>query len=69
GKYTEARELNKRLMGLHHQLFVEPNPIPAKWGCHRLGLIADATLRLPMTPLTESGQQKVEQALRFAGLL
>ncbi|MEY0075564.1 4-hydroxy-tetrahydrodipicolinate synthase [Providencia rettgeri] len=69
GKYTEARELNKKLMGLHLQLFVEPNPIPAKWGCHRLGLIADGTLRLPMTPLTTSGQQKVEEALKLAGLL
>ncbi len=69
GKYTEARELNKRLMGLHHQLFVEPNPIPAKWGCRRLGLIADDTLRLPMIPLTSAGQQKVEEALKLAGLL
>lgn len=69
GKYTEARELNKKLMGLHQQLFVEPNPIPAKWGCHRLGLIADGTLRLPMTPLTAAGQQKVEDALKLAGLL
>ncbi|MEI9597869.1 4-hydroxy-tetrahydrodipicolinate synthase [Moellerella wisconsensis] len=69
GKYTEARELNKRLMGLHHQLFVEPNPTPAKWGCRRLGLIADDSLRLPMIPLTASGQHKVEEALRLAGLL
>lgn len=69
GKYTEARKLNRILMDLYHQLFVEPNPIPAKWGCHRLGLISNDTLRLPMIPLTESGQQKVEEALKIAGLL
>ncbi|KOY63424.1 4-hydroxy-tetrahydrodipicolinate synthase [Photorhabdus heterorhabditis] len=69
GQFTEARKLNNRLMDLHCQLFVEPNPIPVKWGCHKLGLIADDTMRLPMTPLTEAGKVSVEKALRTAGLL
>ncbi|NHB91353.1 4-hydroxy-tetrahydrodipicolinate synthase [Photorhabdus cinerea] len=69
GQFTEARKLNNRLMDLHCQLFVEPNPIPVKWGCHKLGLIADDTMRLPMTPLTDAGKVSVEKALRTAGLL
>ncbi|NRN29653.1 4-hydroxy-tetrahydrodipicolinate synthase [Photorhabdus heterorhabditis] len=69
GQFTEARKLNNRLMDLHCQLFVEPNPIPVKWGCHKLGLIADDTMRLPMTPLTEAGKVSVEKALRTARLL
>ncbi|KAA8999972.1 4-hydroxy-tetrahydrodipicolinate synthase [Affinibrenneria salicis] len=69
GNFAEARLLNQRLMPLHKNLFVEPNPIPAKWACKALGLIATDTLRLPMTPLTEQGSVVVEQAIRQAGLL
>jgi len=55
-------------MHLHQTLFCEPNPIPVKWAAKQLGLIANDTLRLPMTPLTAAGQPKVEQALVKAGL-
>ncbi|WP_457914672.1 4-hydroxy-tetrahydrodipicolinate synthase [Candidatus Hartigia pinicola] len=69
GQYAKAYELNKILMRLHNQLFIEPNPTPVKWGCYRLGLISDYTLRLPMIPLTEFGQKKIEEALKIARLL
>lgn len=69
GNFTEARGLNQRLMPLHVKLFVEANPIPVKWACYRLGLIAENTLRLPMTPLTQQAHPVVEQALTSAGLL
>ncbi|QDY42656.1 4-hydroxy-tetrahydrodipicolinate synthase [Candidatus Pantoea soli] len=68
GNFAEARRLNQRLMHLHQTLFCEPNPIPVKWAAKQLGLIADDTLRLPMTPLTEAGQAKTAQALIKAGL-
>lgn len=68
GNFVEARRLNQRLMHLHQTLFCEPNPIPVKWAAKQLGLIANDTLRLPMTPLTAAGQPKVEQALVKAGL-
>ena len=68
GKFAEARHLNQRLMHLHQTLFCEPNPIPVKWAAKQLGLIADDTLRLPMTPLTSAGQEKTAQALIKAGL-
>lgn len=69
GKYTDARCLNQRLMPLHHNLFFEPSPIPVKWACKALGLIATDTLRCPMTSLTEAGSRVVRQALTDAGLL
>lgn len=69
GEFATARKLNQRLMALHQHLFVEPNPTPAKWACQRIGLIDNATLRLPMVPLTSSGQQLVEKALLTAGIL
>jgi len=68
GHYAEARHLNQRLMVLHHTLFCEPNPIPVKWAAKQLGLIANDTLRLPMTPLTANAAPVVEKALRDAGL-
>lgn len=68
GNFAEARQLNQRLMHLHQTLFCEPNPIAVKWAAKQLGLIANDTLRLPMTPLTAASQPKVEQALVKAGL-
>ena len=69
GNFAEARRLNQRLMPLHQDLFVEANPIPVKWACKALGLMATDTLRLPMTPLTDAALPVVEKALKSAGLL
>ncbi|MGV3344968.1 4-hydroxy-tetrahydrodipicolinate synthase [Enterobacteriaceae bacterium LUAb1] len=69
GNFTEARRLNQHLMPLHHTLFIEPNPIPVKWAAKKLGLIATDTLRLPMTPISDSACPIVENALKHAGLL
>ena len=61
-------QLQRRLMPLHRNLFVEANPIPVKWALSRLGRCSGA-LRLPLTPLTPASQAKVEQALKDSGLL
>ena len=68
GQFSEAETINQRLMPLHKNLFIESNPIPVKWACSKLGLIADPTLRLPLTLLSESAQPVVLDALNFAGL-
>ena len=69
GDFAKARKLNQRLMALHQQLFVEANPIPVKWACKVLGLIATDTMRLPMTPISDKARPVVEQALKHVGLL
>ena len=69
GEFAQARIVNQRLMPLHTKLFVEPNPIPVKWACKELGLVATDTLRLPMTPITAHGRDAVASALKHAGLL
>ena len=69
GDFAKAEEINARLMRLHHDLFIESNPIPVKWAAYRLGLIKSAHLRLPLTVLSEEVQSKVEEALKIAGLL
>ncbi|STY62737.1 4-hydroxy-tetrahydrodipicolinate synthase [Mannheimia haemolytica] len=69
GKFAEAEEINNRLMALHHDLFVESNPIPVKWAAYKLGLISEPNLRLPLTTLSESAQPVVLKALKQAGLI
>ncbi|AOF52654.1 4-hydroxy-tetrahydrodipicolinate synthase [Rodentibacter caecimuris] len=66
---SKAEEINRRLMALHRDLFVEPNPIPVKWAAYRLGLIKSPSLRLPLTILSENAQPRVEAALKTAGLI
>jgi 4-hydroxy-tetrahydrodipicolinate synthase len=68
GERDKAMRIQLQLLPLHKQLFVEANPIPIKWAMTRLGLCG-GTLRLPMTPLAQTNQPLLEQALRDAGLL
>jgi 4-hydroxy-tetrahydrodipicolinate synthase len=68
GDVKRAMDIQFRLMPLHKQLFIEPNPIPVKWALQRMGKCG-GTLRLPMTPLTPASQPAVEGALRASGLL
>ncbi len=63
-----ARELDDRLEGLHTALFIESNPIPAKWALGRLGMIA-AGIRLPLVGLSEANQGAVLAAMRRAGVI
>ncbi|MDO9610403.1 MAG: 4-hydroxy-tetrahydrodipicolinate synthase, partial [Serpentinimonas sp.] len=68
GQVQRAMEIQMRLLPLHKQLFVEPNPIPVKWALERLGRCG-AALRLPLTPLSADKHSLVEHALHEAGLL
>ena len=63
-----ARAINDRLLPLHRRLFVEANPIPAKWALAEMGLI-DNELRLPLVPLSPQFHETVRAALREAGCL
>ncbi|SUT86497.1 dihydrodipicolinate synthase [Actinobacillus ureae] len=69
GKFDEAEVINQRLMALHHDLFIEANPIPVKWAAYKLGLISEPNLRLPLTTLSEGAQPAVLAALQKAGLI
>ncbi|MDN3613562.1 4-hydroxy-tetrahydrodipicolinate synthase [Vibrio gallaecicus] len=66
GKFEEAEIINERLMPLHKNLFVESNPIPVKWAVHKLGLISEGGLRLPLTELSAEQQPTVAQAMTEA---
>ena len=68
GDALRARELDARLQVLHRAMFVESNPIPAKWAVQQLGLIPGG-IRLPLTPLAASAQPAVRDAMRAAGVI
>jgi 4-hydroxy-tetrahydrodipicolinate synthase len=67
GDVRKARDINLRLLGLHQKLFVEANPIPAKWALAQMGHI-DTGLRLPLTPLADRFHETVRGALAEAGI-
>ncbi|GAB4166305.1 MAG: 4-hydroxy-tetrahydrodipicolinate synthase [Thalassobaculales bacterium] len=60
--------INDRLMPLHDALFCESSPGPVKYAASLLGRCAAAT-RLPLCEIADASKQKVEDALRHAGLL
>ncbi|MBI2070465.1 MAG: 4-hydroxy-tetrahydrodipicolinate synthase [Elusimicrobia bacterium] len=64
-----ARQIHLRLFPLVRSLFVESNPAPVKWALKRLGRFASGELRAPLVEIEPSNAQKVERALRDAGLI
>ncbi len=68
GDFDQAETINKKLMPLHKNLFVEANPIPVKWALHEMGLIPGG-IRLPLTMLSEQYHEQVRQAMKQAGVL
>jgi 4-hydroxy-tetrahydrodipicolinate synthase len=68
GDADRALALDSKLAALHSSLFVEANPIPIKWAVSELGLQTN-TLRLPLTPLSESQYEVVRTAMRSAELI
>ncbi len=67
GNAELAKQLNAPLTTLHHDLFVESNPIPVKWALVHMGRM-EAGIRLPLTPLAESCHNTVINALQQAGI-
>ncbi|MDB5850143.1 MAG: dihydrodipicolinate synthase [Rhodoferax sp.] len=68
GDARTAMEIQRKLMPVHKNLFVEANPIPLKWAMARMNLCG-GTMRLPMTPLSAGFEPVVEAALKSGGLL
>jgi 4-hydroxy-tetrahydrodipicolinate synthase len=65
GDADGARRIDERLQPLHKALFLESNPIPAKWAVSQLGLMKSG-IRLPLTPLSEKFHDQVRLAMQTA---
>jgi 4-hydroxy-tetrahydrodipicolinate synthase len=68
GDYRKALELQDKLMPLHQAIFMEPGLCGVKYAMARLGLCAE-DVRLPLLPVTEPVREKIDAALRHAGLM
>jgi 4-hydroxy-tetrahydrodipicolinate synthase len=62
-----AREIHLKLLSLHKNLFIESNPIPAKWALKEMGRMQGG-IRLPLTPLDARYHDVVRAALRDSGV-
>jgi len=68
GDYAKALEIQDRLMPLHVALFLEPSPAPVKYALSRIRDVSPDA-RLPVVPVSQDTRDKVDAALRHAGLL
>jgi 4-hydroxy-tetrahydrodipicolinate synthase len=68
GDVKTVREINERLIPLHDALFAETSPAPVKYAVSLLGRCT-AEVRQPLWTIMPETQQKVQQAMRGAGLL
>ncbi|MDG2284109.1 MAG: 4-hydroxy-tetrahydrodipicolinate synthase [Alphaproteobacteria bacterium] len=68
GDLDTARSINDRLLPLHDALFCETSPGPVKYAASLLG-ICSPDARLPICEIADSSKERVEKAMRHAGLL
>ena len=68
GNADLANELNKKLINLHKNLFVEANPIPVKWALHKMGMCSKG-IRLPLLELSSEFRPVIENDLKKLNLI
>jgi 4-hydroxy-tetrahydrodipicolinate synthase len=68
GDDAGARDLDARLQPIHDILFVEPNPQPAKWALHEMGMV-ERGIRLPLIELSEECRPELKNRLKAIGAL
>lgn len=67
GDKETAAAINERLGPLNKALFLDANPIPAKWALYDMGLIQEG-IRLPLVPMAEEHRAAVREAMAAAGI-
>jgi 4-hydroxy-tetrahydrodipicolinate synthase len=68
GDAKKAMDIQRRLLPIHKNLFIEANPIPLKWAMQKMGLCG-GTMRLPLTAMAQSQESTVMVALKASGLV
>ncbi len=62
--FAKATKLHRKLYPLFKTLFIEPNPVPVKVAMVRAGLISDAEVRLPLSPLSAASAERLTAVLQ-----
>lgn len=68
GNKEDCLVLNEQLMSLHQLMFIESNPIPAKWALNRMGLMGNE-IRMPLTRLSTEHHQALEHSMAMLQLI
>jgi 4-hydroxy-tetrahydrodipicolinate synthase len=68
GQFDKALNYQDRLIPLHTNLFMEPNPAPSKYALSVLGRMSDE-VRLPMVRVSDGTKAQVRSAMVHAGLI
>lgn len=68
GNQVACLEWHELLMPLHELMFVQSNPIPAKWALNRMGFMS-SEIRMPLTLLSKEHHQALEQAMHALTLI
>ena len=68
GDKDKAIELQDRLMPLHKALFVEPGVSGAKYALSRIGKVENV-VRSPLMTVEEATAEKIDAAMKHAGLI
>ena len=66
--HAACLRLHEQLMPLHQLMFIESNPIPAKWAVSRMGLMS-CEIRMPLTLLAQEHHQALEHTMRALKLI
>lgn len=66
GDTVGALAAEAEIKALFSALFCEANPIPVKWAAHRMGLISNGHIRLPLTELSPEYHGLLLEAMKNA---
>lgn len=64
GDIALAATKDAQIEALHQDLFIEPNPVPAKYALKELGLLPSEFVRLPLVELEPNSKNVIKQALQ-----
>src|SRR5450432_809075 len=62
GNLAEARQLHRKFLGLFKDLFIEPNPVPAKTALAWRGAIS-AECRLPLVEMSKANEERLRKTI------
>jgi 4-hydroxy-tetrahydrodipicolinate synthase len=62
GDFKSAENLHRKMLPIFKDLFIEPNPVPAKTALSWRGVMSDE-VRLPLCEMTEANQKRLRQTL------
>ena len=69
GRVKDAADLNKVMVPLAKAMFIESNPIPIKAAVTKVTGIDAGAPRLPLTPISAAAEDKLDAALKAAGMI